>query len=70
MRKVRLCYDGVYMIAAAAHQRDADRVLAEPWPFTWTPPGQHPDTLPWWWSEDLGGVEEWVDYHRNAVIGG
>jgi hypothetical protein len=58
-----------YRIAGAVHVRDADRVLAEPWPFSgWTAPGPRPDVLPEWWPVDRAA--EWIDYHRNAVIGG
>lgn len=73
MRKLRPGYGstrnrpgGVYMIAETVHVRDADRVLAEPWPFTWTPPGK-PDVPPWWWPADER--EQWKIYHRLSVIG-
>lgn len=75
MRKVRPRHgsgqprDDPWVIAEAVHVRDADRVLAEPWPFTWTPPGC-PDAVPEWWPTDAKSTEEWKIYHRLSVIGG
>lgn len=54
----------VLAIAEAVHVRDADRVLAEPWPFSWTPPGGGAAVVPW----ELGMTpEEWATWHRSAV---
>lgn len=70
MRKLRPRYgtdrSGPWVIAEAVHERDADRVLSEPWPFDWTPPSS-PEVLPDCWPEVRRA--EWTEYHRDLVIG-
>lgn len=54
----------ILVIAEDVHERDADRVLAEDWPFKdWSAPGPR-CLVPAAWD---GDAEDWANWHRASV---